>query len=83
MAKVRCAGSANMLRIRDRVEGARVAPAMPSTARIAISIAALVENAASTEATPNAAAPIKSSRRRPIRSPSVPIVINKPATMNP
>ena len=41
------------------------------------------QNAASTEAAPNAAAPISSSRRRPIRSPSVPIVIRKPATRKP
>ena len=72
-----------MLRISDSVDGAMVAPATPSSARVAISIAALVEKAASTEATPNAAAPISSRRRRPIRSPSVPIVISDPATMNP
>lgn len=66
-----------------RIDGANVAPAMPSSARIAINISALVENAASTEATPNAAAPINSSRRRPMRSPRLPIVINKPATMKP
>ena len=56
---------------------------MPSSARVAISISALVENAASTDATPNAAAPISSSRRRPMRSPSVPIVISEPATRKP
>ena len=72
-----------MLRISDRVDGARVAPATPSRARAAISISALVENAASTEATPKPAAPISSSRRRPIRSPRVPMVISDPATMNP
>jgi hypothetical protein len=72
-----------MLRIRDRVEGARVAPATPSSARVAISISVLFENAASTEAAPKAAAPIKSSRRRPIRSPSVPIVIRNPANRKP
>ena len=83
MATVRCCGSWNMLRISDRVDGARVAPAMPSSARVAISISALVENAASTEATPNAAAPISSSLRRPIRSPSVPMVISEPATRKP
>jgi hypothetical protein len=55
----------------------------PSSARVAISISALVEKAASTEATPKVAAPIIRSRRRPIRSPSVPIVINDPATTNP
>ena len=72
-----------MLRIRESVEGARVAPAMPSSARVAISISALVEKAASTEAAPNAAAPIMSSRRRPIRSPRVPMVISEPATRKP
>jgi len=65
------------------VDGARVAPAMPSSARIAISISTLRENAAIAEATPKAAAPIRSSFRRPMRSPSVPIVIRKPATMKP
>jgi hypothetical protein len=69
--------------MRDSVDGASVAPASPITARLAMSISALVENAASTEAMPNAAAPIRSSLRRPIRSPSVPIVMSDPATMNP
>ena len=50
IATVRCRGSWNMLRISDSVDGASVAPAMPSSARVAISISALVENAASTEA---------------------------------
>src|SRR5205823_5950277 len=59
MAKVRCCGSRNMLRIRDRVEGARVAEAMPCSARAAISIWALVEKAAAIEQRPKAAAPIK------------------------
>jgi hypothetical protein len=83
IATVRCWSSSNMLRISDSVEGASVAPAIPSTAREAISISGLDENAARTEAAPNAAAPINSSRRRPMRSPSVPIVIRKPATRNP
>ena len=72
-----------MAKIRDSVPGASVAPATPCSARAPISISALVENAASSEMAPNAAAPIISSRRRPIRSPSVPIVIRQPATMNP
>ena len=67
----------------ESVEGARVAPATPSSARVAISISALVENAARIEAAPKVAAPISSSLRRPIRSPSVPMVISSPATMNP
>jgi hypothetical protein len=72
-----------MLRISESVDGASVAPASPSSARVTMSISALVENAATTEAMPNAAAPIRSSRRRPIRSPSVPMVMSDPATRNP
>ncbi len=83
IAKVRWPASWNMLRISDRVDGISVAPATPSTARVAISISALVENAASTDATPKAAAPISSSRRRPIRSPRVPMVISDPAIRKP
>jgi hypothetical protein len=83
IAFVRCFGSTNMLRIKDSVDGAIVAPAIPSSALVPINISALVDRAASTEAAPNAAAPISRSRRRPIRSPSVPIVISDPATTNP
>jgi hypothetical protein len=72
-----------MLRIMDRVEGARVAPPTPSTARVMINISALPEKAASTEAAPKAAGPIRSSRLRPIRSPKVPIVIRNPANRKP
>ena len=83
MAKVRSRSSRNMLRISERVEGARVAPARPSSARVAISISALVENAAAIDAAPNTAAPIISSLRRPMRSPSVPIGMSAPATRKP
>src|SRR5579859_6810068 len=68
-----------MLLISDRVDGARVAPATPSSARAAISSPGLVAYAASTEAAANPAAPVSSRRRRPIRSPRVPIVISDPA----
>jgi hypothetical protein len=67
----------------ESVDGASVAPAMPSNARVAISIGAVRENAARTDAMPNAVAPISSSRRRPMRSPSVPIVMREPATRKP
>jgi hypothetical protein len=83
IANVRCWSSWNMLRISESVDGAIVAPAIPSSAREAMSISALVENALSREAAPKATAPMRSRRRRPIRSPSVPIVIRAPATMNP
>jgi hypothetical protein len=83
MANVRCAGSRNMFRIRDKVDGARVAAETPSSARAAMSIVALVEKAARTETAPKTPAPISSSLRRPMRSPSVPIVMSDPATRNP
>ncbi len=72
-----------MLRMSESVEGANVAAAMPSTARARISISAVVAKAANTDAMPNAPAPIINSRRRPMRSPSVPIVMRKPASRNP
>jgi hypothetical protein len=83
IATARCFGSWNMLKMSDRVDGASVAPAIPRRARLRMSISGLVENAASSDTTPKAAAPIRSSLRRPIRSPSVPIVTRKPATMKP
>ena len=55
-----------MLLIKARVEGPNVAPAIPSSARAAISIPGVVEKAATTEATPNPAAPIKSTLRTPV-----------------
>ena len=72
-----------MLRMSDIVDGATVAPARPSSARVTISISALEENAASVDAAPKSAAPMSSSFRRPMRSPSVPAVISEPATKKP
>jgi hypothetical protein len=83
MAVVRCPASANMLRIRESVDGASVAAATPSKPRAAISCSEVAEKAVSTDTPPNAAAPIMSSFRRPMRSPSVPIVISEPASRNP
>ncbi len=76
-------GSRNMLRSSDSVDGASVAAEMPSSARAAISISALLASAVSTEATPKNTAPVSSSRRRPMRSPRVPMVIRKPAMRKP
>jgi hypothetical protein len=73
----------NKLPIKERVDGISVAPATPSAARAMINHNAWGANAAMTEATANAARPIISSRRRPIRSPNVPIVIKKPAMKKP
>src|SRR4029450_13316186 len=83
IAVVRSRGWRNMFRISDSVDGATVAPATPRSARVAISIAALLENAARIEAAPKNAAPINSNRRRPIRPPRAPAVISEPATRNP
>jgi hypothetical protein len=80
---VRCFGSRNIVKINDSVDGAIVAPAMPITARLAISISGLVENAASSDATAKPAAPPSRSLRRPTRSPRVPIVMSSPATRKP
>ena len=83
IAVVRSRASRNMLRISESVDGARVAPAIPRSARETISMAALRENAARIDAAPKRTAPIKSSRRRPMRSPSVPIVMSEPASRKP
>jgi hypothetical protein len=72
-----------MLKSRDRVDGATVAPATPMRARAAMSISALVANAAIIDVTLNPTAPISRSFRRPIRSPSVPMVMSDPATRKP
>ena len=82
-AIIRCRWSGNRCRISERVEGISVAPATPSRARAAISISAETLKAATAEAAPKAAEPIISSRRRPLRSPSDPMVTSKPAIMNP
>lgn len=60
IAVVRWFGSWNMLQMRDRVEGAIVAPEIPSRALETISILALVEKAASTDVIAKVMAPIRS-----------------------
>jgi hypothetical protein len=64
IASRRCSESPNMFWISASADGARVPPATPIRARAAISIPALVENAASSDAIANAPPP--SSRRRAI-----------------
>jgi hypothetical protein len=59
----RCRSSLNIEVISANVDGASDAPAIPSSARAAISIAGLVENAATSEPTANVAPPVSSSRR--------------------
>ena len=71
--------------IADEREGRRRdrRPRQPRRARAAISMPALWAKAASTEAAPNAAAPTRSNRRRPKRSPRLPMVMSEPATRKP
>ncbi len=83
IAVVRSLGSVNTFRMIDRVDGMIVAPAMPSRPRLTISISALLAYAVSADATPNAPVPISSSRFRPIRSPTLPIVTSSPASARP
>ena len=82
MAVERCLGSRNIVKMSDSVDGAIVAPAIPISARLAMSISELCENAANSDASANPAAPARKACR-PIRSPSVPIVIRRPATRKP
>jgi hypothetical protein len=83
IAVVRCFWSRNIVKMSDSVEGATVAPKTPMSARLAMSISELVENAASSDDSANPTAPPSRSRRRPTRSPRVPIVMSRPATRNP
>jgi hypothetical protein len=80
MAVVRWRAWVNVVRMIDSVDGMRVAPATPSSAREAISVSAVGENAASAEAMPKPTAPISSRRLRPLRSPRLPIVTSRPAS---
>ena len=82
-ALVRSASSTNTVRTSARVEGINVAPATPSSARAAMSISADWACAARRDAALNSTAPHSSRRRRPIRSPSEPIVMSSPASTNP
>ena len=74
--------SGKIVRISPSVDGMRVAPPMPSRARARMSISALVAKAATSEAAPNSGAPMSRIRLRPIRSPSEPMKISRPASRN-
>ncbi len=83
IAVVRWALSWNIVRMSESVEGISVAPATPSSARAAISSSGVGANAATAETAAKQPAPTSSSRRRPVRSPRVPIVSSSPAMRNP
>ena len=80
MASRRAEASAKMLRINDRVDGISMAPKTPSTARATTRYSALGANAAMADTTANPVAPIISSRRRPIRSPRLPMATSSAAS---
>ena len=75
-------GSGKMLRIRDRVEGISIAPKKPSAARPAMSHSALGAKAVAAETAAKPTLPIRSRRRRPIRSPRLPMATSRPASTN-
>ena len=83
IARPRDFASGNMLAISDRLDGISVAPPIPISARAAIRTPAVGANAAMTEAMPNIAAPKSRMRRRPTRSPTLPIVMSNPAMRKP
>ena len=80
IARRRWSRSVKMLRSRDNVEGMSMAPKNPIAARATISSSAVDANAASAEIAANPVAPMRSIRRRPNRSPIVPIVTSRPAS---
>ncbi len=82
MAVRRWSRSANMVRIRDSVPGMIAAPETPSRARAAISIQGSVERAPITDAIAKKTAPMRSTLRRPNRSPSEAMVTSSPASIS-
>src|SRR6478609_9076876 len=82
MARRRSEASTKMLRSSDSVDGISMAPNTPSTARAATRYPALGANAAATDTTMKPLAPIISMRRRPIRSPRLPIITSSAASTN-
>ncbi len=77
MARRRWSRSVKMLRRSERVEGMSIAPNTPMSARAAMSTAAVGAKAARAETVAKPVAPMSSIRRRPNRSPSVPIVTSR------
>ncbi len=69
-----------MLRSSARVDGMIMAPNRPMAARPAINHSAEGAKADSADTVANPVAPISSIRRRPNRSPRVPIVTSRPAS---
>ncbi len=72
MARARSRRSGKTWRSIESVAGMIMAPPTPSRARAPISTAGVPAVAATADATPKSAYPDSRTRRRPIRSPSVP-----------
>ncbi len=78
----RSIGSLKMLRSRESVAGMSMAPKTPSRVRAAISCPASVAKAASPETRAKPTAPVSSTLRRPMRSPSEPMGTSRPARIS-
>ena len=78
MAFTRSAGG-KTLAMTDSVDGMISAPPMPIAMRPRIRWTASVENVAAIDATAKTTSPTWRARARPNRSPSAPIVSNRPA----
>ncbi len=76
----RSPASTKTLRMIDSVAGMSIAPKTPITARAATSIQASVAKAAATESSAKPVAPTTRMRRRPMRSPMLPITTSRPAS---
>ena len=63
----------------ERVDGMISAPPIPISARLAISVSALPASAESSEPAPKTPSPTTSARRRPKRSPRLPMISSRPA----
>jgi hypothetical protein len=79
MASARSRSSAKTVRRIASVEGMIIAPPMPSSARAAMSCSGDSETAPNTDAPAKRTNPMHNSRRRPTRSPRVPIATSSPA----
>lgn len=72
-----------MFRISESVDGMTIAPPAPSSTRPALSCAEVPEVAATTDATPRSAKPMRNSLRRPKRSPPAAVVTSRPPGTGP
>ena len=79
-AMLRSRWSGNSPRISASVAGASVAPAIPSSARVAMSISGDDEYAVMADTTPNTVAPQSNNFLCPMRSPRLPMLMSNAAS---